>query len=291
MMIDLIRRLDRFASLGAYRYVGLGSPYFSDFSLIHRTLGIRDLVSIEREQSDEPRFRFNVPFATVELKFGDTSEVLPELDWQQRSIVWLDYDGSLDDAKLADVALLVNKLASGSILAVTVNVQPHYVIDERLDVTRQQLGTYLPRRYTAKTLGGWGLAEAVHEILDEHIRRSLADRNAGISTHAAIHYRQLFHFRYRDGARMLTIGGILFDAGVTARVDGCAFGDFDFFRDAGVPYEIAVPRLTLREMRHLDGRLPANSLDDLATEGIPAADVQRYAELYRYFPKFIDVEQ
>jgi hypothetical protein len=290
MMMDLLRRLDRFASLGHYRYIGLGSPYFSDFSLIHKALGIKDLVSIEHEVADEARFRFNTPFAGVDLKFGETSEILPELNWHQRSIVWLDYDGRLDEAKLADINLLVNSVAVGSVVLASFNVEPPKDIEKRLEQTRAELGSYLPRSYTANTLGGWGTAEAAWQIVDEHMKRSLSERNTGLSESAAMHYRQLFNFRYRDGARMLTVGGILYDAGQAAAVDGCAFSDFDFYRDGEESYEIEIPRLTLREMRHLDSQLPVDSPDMLETSGVPDVDVKNYARLYRYFPKFVDVE-
>jgi hypothetical protein len=290
MMIDLIRRLDRFTSLSHYRYVGFGSPYFADFKLFHKSLGIGDLISIEKEVADEPRFRFNAPFAAIDLKFGESAEILPELMWSQRSITWLDYDGRLDVSKLDDVSFLARHLAGGSVLTVSVNVDPHRDIETRLDKTRAELGSYMPRHYSAEDLGGWGTAEACREIIDERIRTALGERNTGQSLSAAISFRQLFNFRYRDGARMLTVGGVLFDAGQEASLRGCAFDEFEFCKEGADAYEIDVPRLTLKEMRHLDTQLPCDTFGDLTDVGIPIGDAEKYARLYRYSPKFLDTE-
>ena len=66
MMVEAFRRL-RFGSIESYQYVGLGSVYFSDFSLIHRTLGISKMVSIEKNEEDKSRFIENAPFSCIEL--------------------------------------------------------------------------------------------------------------------------------------------------------------------------------------------------------------------------------
>lgn len=56
MMCDVFRRLRPFGRVEDYMYVGFGSVWFSDFSLFHRALGIRDMLSIEKERSAEQRF-------------------------------------------------------------------------------------------------------------------------------------------------------------------------------------------------------------------------------------------
>lgn len=72
--------------------------------------------------------------------------------------------------------------------------------------------------------------------------------------------------------------------------NGCGFNEFDFFRETDDAYTIDVPKLTLKEMRHLEAQLPGESYADLETVGIPVADAQIYAKVYRYFPKFVDIE-
>ncbi|BBZ05988.1 hypothetical protein MDOR_01570 [Mycolicibacterium doricum] len=291
MMIDLLRRLDRSAALSHYRYVGFGSPYFSDFALMHRALGIGDMVSIEHANDHEARFRFNAPFATIDLQFGEASEVLPELTWAQRSIVWLDYDGRLDDVKLEDIDYLARNLPTGSVMIVSVNAHPSADLDKRLEKAKEDLGNAVPRTASNESLGAWGTATMYREVISEQVKVSLSERNAGQSAAAQIHYQQLFNFHYSDGARMLTVGGVFYDAGQEGLYAGCAFNDFDFYRSGDQPYTITVPKLTLKEMRHLDAQLPAaGGYEGLDEIGIPIDDADTYAKLYRYFPKFVDIE-
>lgn len=81
MMGEIFRRAAAFSALETYRYVGLGSVWFSDFSLYHKMLGIGEMVSIERATGCKARFEANRPF-NIEMRFKPTTEALPELDWK-----------------------------------------------------------------------------------------------------------------------------------------------------------------------------------------------------------------
>src|ERR1035438_1696889 len=86
MMGEAFRRLHPFQRIEDYRYVGFGSIYFSDFQAVHRTLGISDMVSIEKNVSAEACFEFNKPYRSIELIFGNSSVVLPKLPWDKPTI-------------------------------------------------------------------------------------------------------------------------------------------------------------------------------------------------------------
>ena len=58
MMCEALGRLAFLEYLENYRYIGFGSPYFADFTLFHRSLGITKLESIEKEESKKSRFEF-----------------------------------------------------------------------------------------------------------------------------------------------------------------------------------------------------------------------------------------
>ena len=60
------------------------------------------------------RFEFNRPFRCVEMKFGNSSELLDVLAWEKRSLVWLDYDGKLEASVIADLQMVAQKVVSGS---------------------------------------------------------------------------------------------------------------------------------------------------------------------------------
>jgi hypothetical protein len=78
----------------------------------------------------------------------------------------------------------------------------------------------------------------------------------------------------------------------------CAFEDLCFFRPNYHPredqvdeaYLIAVPNLTYREIRHLDTQLPIEDCRDLKAPAIPEEDLEKYKQIYRYFPTFAEAE-
>jgi hypothetical protein len=104
MLCDTFRRVSRIDKLSSYRYIGFGSPFFSDFIVVHRGLGLTKMVDIEMQSHDSSRFRFNRPYHCVKIKFGLAGEILPTLSWRDRTIAWLDYDGTLSTSILEDVA-------------------------------------------------------------------------------------------------------------------------------------------------------------------------------------------
>lgn len=87
----------------------------------------------------------------------------------------------------------------------------------------------------------------------------------------------MFNFNYRDGARMLTMGGLLYDRGQAGIVNG-AFDGLSFIRPDEEPYLIEIPYLTYREMRYLDTHLPDSSYADLDSQGIPESDSTKYSQ-------------
>ncbi len=94
-----------------FGYVGMGSYYFSDFTLFHRVFGIGCMVSIERDEDNCERFDFNKPFDCIQMKYGETSDVLPTLDIFDKApvICWLDYYDRINDCILGDIRTVLTK--------------------------------------------------------------------------------------------------------------------------------------------------------------------------------------
>src|SRR5690349_11519838 len=96
MLVESFRKLSEFDAIRNYRYIGFGSIYFSDFHLLHKSLGITNMLSIEKDEHNQSRFEFNSPFDCVDIKFGMSDAILPTLEWENiPTIIWLDYDGKL----------------------------------------------------------------------------------------------------------------------------------------------------------------------------------------------------
>ncbi len=292
MIVEVLQMLRSIAPLRVYRFVGFGSTYFSDFSLIHRTLGITNLVSIEKNAHDSKRIAFNRPYRCISLKFGRASDVLSALTWRTKSIVWLDYDGKLDMEILDDVATVAQNAAGGSVLIVTVNAQPEPLSESLLSEFEEKIGKEnVPMGVDDKALKSWGLAVQSQHAIDATIKHAINDRSRALSTPSKIHYRQLFDFHYADGQKMVTTGGLLFYGRQSRTVDGIDFSAPPFVVHEGEkPYLIDVPNLTLKEMQYLDRQLPAANPAKLRSANVPKSDLKQYARLYRHFPSFVDAE-
>jgi len=296
MICDSLRGLAHIADVNSYRYIGFGSPYFSDFILFHKQLGIQDMISIERDEAKQRRFDFNIPFSCVKMKYGPSIAVLPGIeDWDKRTILWLDYDGPLSRDMLADVETFLAKAVSGSVIIVSVEVDPGKEAgnwkDALADLKRRLPDQSVPGGLKARDLAGWGLSGVVRGIVDDHIRAMLKQRNGGSGRKGELLYRQLFNFQYADGAKMLTVGGLLYDSGL-AGARACRF-DPSFTRDGSDAFTIQVPKLTNREIRYLDSLLP-NAVARLSehpdAQHIPVEDLDDYQEIYRFFPTFSEAE-
>ena len=291
MLCECFRRLLPIARLDTYRYVGFGSPYFSDFSLIHRALGITDLVSIEKATHKQDRFELNRPYGSIELMFGESTELLPELDWQARTILWLDYEAMLNSDGLADIATFCRSCTQGSLLVVSVNAHAERGTDEqRLEALRNRVGAgKVPHDVDPKRLAGWDLAELSRRIIAAEIENTLLERNGARPSNVHLRYKQLFNFNYQDGARMMTTGGLVYDVGQESLVKYCGFEQLDFVRRGAEAYEIVVPNLTFREMRHIDAQLPGGPGQEVDAP-IESEDLEAYKAIYRYFPRFVEAE-
>jgi hypothetical protein len=295
MFCDTFAKLENFQKVECYRYIGLGSTFFTDFALFHRRLGIIKNLSMERDISKKERFLFNLPYKCIDLRFEDSNSLLPALKWDSKTITWLDYDETLDQNKLEDVACVAGNSLSGSIVIVSADATPDKfgLLGSRLRNLRNILGREkMPLGINEAMLGEWGTAAAYRSIIHNEIVAAVEARNgAAWYARQRFSYQQLFNFRYRDGsAAMCTVGGILYQAKDKPKFDACEFDKLQFFRAGDESFNIDVPILTLKEMRFLDAQLPRTNKTRLRAPAIPKKAVEDYAKLYKYFPAYVDAD-
>ncbi|HLP84065.1 MAG TPA: O-methyltransferase [Phycisphaerales bacterium] len=306
MMGDLFARLSLIAPLPEYRYVGFGSTYFNDFALYHELLGINDMVSIERRGALLKRCEFNRPYKCIKLAHGESTTILPQLDWKRRSLVWLDYDSMISAEVLQDIETVVSKARSGSVLVVSVNVEPprpprH---DEegnpvknpdphayRRNYLENAVGpNRIPNAIAGKDLADWGLAKVCHLVMSDQVKETLFDCNGAIDDAEQRRADQVLHFHYSDNARMLTVGWLLINSADRAKLGAHAFDSLPFVRTDDKALLIDPPQLTGREVRHLNRLLPTSDEDIPEVDWLPASERKRYMAVYRYFPVFAESE-
>jgi len=305
MLCEAFGCLASLAPLPSYRYIGLGALEFVDFALLHQRIGITDMLSIECRDDAFERIKFNIPYLCIKMKWGTSHEVLPTLDWRKKTIVWLDYDSPLATQILDDVRLVTSSLVSGSMIVITVEARPKEVegnvniAHDRLQALIQNVGEdRLPlmkegdgavRSLKGSDLAEWGLARVSRQIIDAEIARTLKDRNAPLDTESRISYEQLFNFHYADGAKMLTVGGIILHARDASRIPESTFDMLEFVRRTDDPYLIEAPVLTSRELTYLDNHITARGFKKASW--LPQAECEKYKKVYRYHPTFAEVER
>lgn len=295
MLIDLFKRM-RFAPIESYQYVGFGSVAFVDFKLVHRALGISDLISIEDVDAAEDRDRFerNKPYDGVDLHFGNASDVLPTLNFKRRSLVWLDYDNALRRSMANDLATVVRDIPSGSFVGVTVAASfptERRKAETALTFLKENFSEFVPDDTKIGAFSGKAYAEFARSTLGTLLNRALSNADAGIPDRSLRRSaKQVCYFRYRDGTiEMATIGWIIVSAAENAVYTACGFDALSFVRLGSEPFRIRVPLVTPMEIREMERRLP-NLTTARDLDWIPATERQAFASAYRYLPSFASIE-
>lgn len=312
MFSETFGKLSILDNIKNYRYIGMGSAYFSDFNLFHKTLGINKLLSIEGEddKKTKERIRFNKPFACIDVEFGWTDKVLPTLPWkkwQEKSIVWLDYVDKLTEGILGDIDTVLFNVKAGSVFLISVNIEEDDERDKiknptklsakkfRLKMLSENVGKEsIPQRAFDLVLNIENNKSVIREIIDNAFRSAVKKRNSGVAEADHVEYKQLFNLHYRDSCDMLTVGGIIFTKNQKEKVNEM-FDHLDFIRQGKDCFDIVVPKLTYRELHALDKVLPyikrkdnKKGNSDLSRIPLSANDKKNYANIYRYFPTFVE---
>jgi hypothetical protein len=310
MLCEAFCRLSTIHKIEKYQYIGFGSTYFSDFNLIHRTLGINNLISIEKDVNNQERFEFNKPFSCIDIKFGLSNDVLPTLNWSKFSIVWVDYDSKISDGLLEDINTIVFNIKPGSVFLITVDVKPDHNKDELLkpeviqslrvnELKKRVNPLKLPSEIEKINLDYVENPKMIYKIISDQINEILVKRNGGYNKNKKLSYKQLFHFIYDDGTLMLTLGGVIFSPSQQKLIDTINFNDLDFIREEDEPFNIDIPQLTFKEITALDALLPENInfntgkviASKAKNKSIPklkSNDVKKFSKIYRYFPNFAE---
>lgn len=304
MVCEMLSGISSIKNLSKYMYVGLGSVYFADFLLFHRNLGIRRMVSIESDDKVKDRCEFNKPFSCVELKMGDSTNILPNLDIQDNdSIVWMDYDGAISDSVFSDINTVVSKMKPDSFFMLSLNADFSTLkkpLDEdgEMDPYRcaiEMIGDdRFPNQYRDVELTSTTYLNLLYHCVMNEIAAAIRKRNGWEEEKVMFH--QTVNFIYQDGARMWTIGGFLFKE-VEAEVHLVKMNtrDLPYYKNDSEVFKIQCPLLTLKEIQTLNSHMPCVVHDDgrideqfLNEFPLNNKDIKEYAALYRYYPSYVE---
>jgi hypothetical protein len=284
MLLEICSRMGAVEDMSSYRYVGMGSIYFVDFSLFHRAFGIDSMISLEGREGLMERCEWNRPFDCIEVRPTSVEAALAELRSEVPTIMWLDYEDKLDAPILSQLTEACEVLAPRSILIATINASPD-ALGSRVRNFHRRFG----RRdagivKTDEDLGKVKLRELNYRYMQRAVDEAVTTR----AIRDGIAQRQLAHFTYRDGADMLTVAWLLYRDDEAGQIeDSCGFDNLPFVRDGDDPFDIAVPKLTYRERLALDRLLPEGDIDH-PPGSISPDDAKAYSLLYRQMPVYVD---
>jgi hypothetical protein len=292
--------------------------WFGDFRLAHKLLGIKDMISLEHEVHAE-RAHFNRPFSSITVAGGASTATiseLPEERWNTPLVAWLDYDGEINEDVISDLALILEKSKPNTVLIFTVNgVRNTYRVrkpggqlmrsETSVGVVEQFLGeNCTPARFepTENQAGFFQdvrdadfpefLAESLLTYLQHHVAHGAREENG-----ARLTFVPLYSLCHKDGADMVTVGGVI-----------CTEIEAQIWRDCATTHPILTGEdgavefckldlipVTLKEKITLDSCLPIplddpSFLDRARQEGLKLGDdeLKKYKKFYRHFPVFVE---
>lgn len=292
LVFDGVKKIKDRVNLGNMVYIGLGSIWFTDFSIAHKELGIRNMISMEESDIGYSRSRFNRPFKTVEVKNGISSEILPELLDENRLtkspwMVWLDYDSQLNEGIISDLQLLVERLPQSSILLTTFNAVPskYGKPNQRVENLKNMLGSVVPDDLDKSDCDGDRLLQTLGELVTDYLK------SAAIQVSRPGGFHPAFRIPYRDGAGMVTVGGVLPAKDKASGLRTLLMNhDWQGFADS----VICAPLLTLREAAVLQSELPRRkrlSRTSIRRLGFDLEDhqIRAFEKYYMYYPSYAEV--
>ena len=191
-------------------YIGLGSIWFTDFIMAHKILRIRDMISIEEDKVGFSRAEFNSPFATVQVKYGHSSDVLASLfdngQYQNRPwVVWLDYDTSFSEELRDDIHSVIERSPQNTIVLVTFDARgkKYGRPVDRKDRLCELFEDLVPRDLSKTACNDQNIQETLANLVNDLMMATWAE------TGRLGRFVPGFRIIYKDTAEMVTVGGIL----------------------------------------------------------------------------------
>lgn len=293
MLCDLIREIQLIRADGEMRYIGLGAKYFTDFLLLHNEFGITDMISIEAQKERQVRYEFNKPLKCIQMWYGTTNEVLPQIsDFDRKmNLIWLDFDDAFGETMLYDVETICRNIDIGSMFFISCNHTYRGVTQsEKMEAFKDSVGDFFDEEIEKAEYTNKKMPYVIKRVIDNQIRRIIDLRNR-TEKNSTIEYMQLLFLTYQDGAPMMTIGGILVDEELKKRIiESKIFKKYIFISNGENAFSIDIPTLTNKEIQLILKNLPISEEEFQEHEqdfyGIEYDEISKFEKIYRYYPYY-----
>jgi hypothetical protein len=288
LIIEALGCIGKKYDIPSYTYVGMGSRYFVDFQMVHKFLGIKDMISFEKDEYKIKRFEFNRPYEFISLKPGVSTQILPNLDWSKDFIIWLDYDQKISPYMIDDIEIVCDSAKPGTILILTIDAEPRRFdggfpegegmrLETRLRELKETVHPHHPPDIKKSDLSKKKFPGVLMRIVRERVRDRLAMKD--------LNFFQLFNFIYEDSSQMYTFGCIFEKR--TKKIEDTGVYDLSFVSKDDDFERIVLPILTPREKMYFD-RLAPDIANKLERFEMDADQIRTYERYYRYYPQYFE---
>ena len=297
----------------------MGAYPLEDHKLVHRLIGIKQLVAFDLDEEIVARQRFNRPLETCHCLrrtaddlISNLESILADIQFEADSgiIIWLDYTSPRQlGHQIREFEALLNKLRAGDVVRVTVNAHPNAFLDpqapgdsplrvaekmgKQFENLRRWIGEFLPADTSVGDLTVDGLPRTISQIV--------CCRGAkGASGHRQNHFLPPFDYQIRGWATdAVDYWGRRDRTEREAMLNRLDLGTWPFASSDWVQiHQLVVPALTLRERLFLERAVTSKTSQELTAElGFEkASDVsiidflESYKNYYRFYPTLLAAE-
>lgn len=298
LIFEAIRELIALEQLKKYRYIGFGSPFYTDFRIVHKELGINSLICIEGEKDDKERFDFNKPYKCIDLIMEHSTSALLQINWSEfnHHIIWLDYDGSLQKYMFEDLSIIILKVKPGSFILITCNATLNTYKGSQDVPNIEQFKTdfdgYVPLQLTPRDLHNANASKTIRNMFIDLITREIESLNGPLEKAQRCEFIQLFNFCYQDNSKMLTFGGIISSVNDKKNIISKPIIASGALQNNESTIEIIAPIITNKEIDLMNRFLPSEETEFMECNEIkfiPKEFRRTFYKYYRQFPNFMEV--
>ena len=280
-----------------YQYIGFGALSFVDFKLFHRELHINKMYSIEGGEYSSQRLELNKPFSCIEILKGTSTSELNKIDLTIPSIIWLDYDGTLEKSMFEDFDIVLSKVPAGSVFIVSCNRELKKNDTEaaikypfKKSEFIEEFGNLVPYELEEDCCKEPNTSATLKLMFTNYCKKVLTDRMK--ESDEKLSFDVLYNIRYQEnhGAKMYTFGGILLDESISR--EDLNIADYKFIAaDDPAPFIIDAPILTDRETNYLNQILGFEDKEKQVIKDkiVSEKELSDYKQLYKYLPSFHDI--
>jgi hypothetical protein len=282
MIEQACQRLPALWPFSNWSIVCAGFTDYESIARLHATTGIQKMTWVyDGDEEDEDRVSHDSPYQSLVPLFDTVSNGVMlgvQATPQHRSIVWLNFEESLQVAHTQDLSWILRNVEEGSLVLITVEASYDVMLDDRARMMRSRLGDLMPNSVTNDDLDEWGIATQ-----QSHALRQLA--NSIVYKRTGKPFRQLFDFQFMDGdKKKMTWGGIVDSLTVTSLIAQARFEDLEFTRD-GTADALRIEALDFssRERTRLLYAVANAGASRPTVPGISPQDVEAFASTYRWW--------